>query len=224
MRVWSEAARHPLNVKGSAFVLLAVLALSASTGAGAADEGTTIREGVLDKIIIKRLEVPEDVGVIVRRFSTERTSLGTAETGDHRERLDAAVLMQREGPITLAEEMVKVLSVGSAYKYARQSEEESPQDALIVEGRFTLIDPGSKAKRWALVGTTGRSRVGVKGTVKNAAGELLAEFEHVRQSGARLGGGDYVKSLTEDTRDVAQDIAVFLKRWATGGNLHEEAD
>lgn len=208
----------------SAFSILALLAISGPGLQAEESKGMRIREGVLDEIELQSLKVPEGTGVIVKRFPADRAALGTAEKGDHQKRLEAAQLMQREAPRMLAEELVKVLSLGGSYKYARESEEEAPEDAIVIEGRFTLIDPGSRAKRWALGFGAGKSKIEVEGTVKNASGEILAEFRHRRVSGIGLGGGDYIKFLTDDTKDVARDLAVFLKRWATGGNLHEEAD
>lgn len=201
----------------------ALLALFAFTGLAAAgdDSGMTIKEGLLDELVIKTLNAPEDVGVIVRRFSSDRADLGTAEKGDHEKRLDAVNIMKREGPRVLAEQLVKVLGLGGAYKFVKESEEETvPEDSIVIEGRFTKIDPGSRAKRWAFF--AGQSGVAVEGTVKSAQGEVLAEFRHMRRSGAGLGGGDYVKFLMDDTRDVGSDLALFLKRWATGGDLTED--
>jgi hypothetical protein len=136
--------------------------------------------------------------------------------------VDAAQMMQREGPRILAESIVQTLSVGGAYKVVKESEEAAPEGALVVEGRFTRINPGSRAKRWAVGFSAGKSGVEVEGTVKTSKGEVLAEFRHMRHSGIGLAGGDYMKFLTDDTRDVGRDIALFLKKWATGGNLHDK--
>jgi len=182
----------------------------------------TIREGVLDEIELKSLGLPKDVGVIVRKFSAERADLGTAEKGDNPKRVEAAKMMQREAPRMLGETLVETLSLGGTFVFAKESEETPPENAVVVEGRFTMINPGSRAKRWVAPGA-GKSGIAVEGTVKNAKGEVLAEFRHTRHSGIGLAGGDYVKFLSDDTKDVARDMAVFLKRWATGGNLHEEA-
>ena len=47
-------------------------------------------------------------------------------------------------------------------------------------------------------------------------------FNRERHSGIGLMGGDYVKFLSDDARDVGIDIATFLATWAAGGNLHED--
>jgi len=91
--------------------------------------------------------------------------------------------------------------------------------ALIIEGRFTVMNPGSKAKRyWGGFGA-GKSGVGVEGKVTAAAGNVLAEFKHRKHSGIGLAGGDYFKFMSDDTKDVGEDIARFLGAWATGKSL-----
>jgi len=97
-----------------------------------------------------------------------------------------------------------------------------PENALIVDGRFTMIDPGSRSKRyWGGFGA-GKSGVGVEGKITNAAGEVLAEFKHRKHSGVGIGGGDYFKFMSDDTKDVGEDIAKFLGAWATGRDLTKE--
>ena len=210
------------HFRSAAIALFAFLALCVTPVTPAADEGSmTIKEGVLDELTIKTLKSPDGVGVIVRRFPTDNANLGTAEKGDNEKRLDAVNIMKREAPMVLADQIVKVLGLGGTYKYAREAEGESlPEDAIVVEGRFTLINPGSRAKRWAFF--AGHSGIEVAGTVKDAHGNLLAEFTHRRGSGVGLAGGDYVKFLMDDTRDVGSDIALFLKRWASGGDLSKD--
>lgn len=215
--VWLSAGILP-------FAALAAVSAFGVPSALAADEEMVIREGVLDEIRLKALGLPKDIGVIVRKFSTDRASLGTAEAGDHEKRVEAATMMKREAPLLFAKTMVDSLSLGGTFLFAKESEEAPPENAIVVEGRFTLINPGSRAKRWAAGFGAGKSQIEVEGTVKNSKGDLLAEFRHRRVSGFGVGGGDYVKFLSDDTKDCARDTAIFLKRWATGGDLKKEAD
>lgn len=202
-------------------ILLALAALPWIPASAGDDDEMRIREGILDEIVLKTLKAPEGAGVIVRRFSSDRADLGTAEKGDHQRRLDAVNLMKREGPRVLAEQIVSVLEVGGAYSFAREAEGDSlPEDSIVVEGRFTKINPGSRAKRWTMF--AGQTAVEVEGTVKDSGGNVLAEFRHMRKSGVGIAGGDYVKFLMDDTRDVGSDVALFLKRWATGGDLSQD--
>jgi hypothetical protein len=64
--------------------------------------------------------------------------------------------------------------------------------------------------------------VQVEGTVSDASGALLAEFKHMKHSGIGLAGGDYLKFLSDDTKDVGSDIGEFLNRWVSGGDLRKD--
>ena len=92
--------------------------------------------------------------------------------------------------------------------------------ALVVEGKFTEIDPGSRAKRYLGFGA-GKSGVTVKGSVKGADGNLLAEFEQRRIGVMGLAGGNSMDKLTSDTNDIGEDIAKFLSAWAKGQKLDD---
>ena len=166
--------------------------------------------------------LPGKPPLVVRRFPAQEASAGTAEKGDNEQRTEAVKMMKNEGPRVLAESILKNLGAG-AFASVTESEEPAAEGSLVLEGRFVLIDPGSKAKRiWAGFGA-GKSGVGVEGTLKDAAGRVLATFSHRRHSGIGMGGGDYVKFLSDDTRDVGHDIAVFLTRWSSGGDLRKSA-
>jgi len=183
-----------------------------------------IEEGALDRIVLKSPALPKDAGLIIRRFASDKADLGTAEKKDNQKRVDAARMIQGEGPRILAEAIVEGLSPAGSFPFVKVSEDPAPENSLVVEGRFTMINPGSRAKRyWGGFGA-GMSGVAVEGTVLTSDGRVLAEFQHRRHSGIGIGGGDYVKFLTDDTRDVGTDIAQFLKRWVAGGDLSKEPD
>ncbi len=44
----------------------------------------------------------------------------------------------------------------------------------------------------------------------------------MKHSGMGIVGVDYVKFLSDDTRDVGRDIATFLTKWANGEDLHKD--
>ncbi|MBI3447455.1 MAG: DUF4410 domain-containing protein [Acidobacteria bacterium] len=205
-----------------ALALATAVVTLAGRPARAEEQSMTIRDGVLDEIDLKALMLPKDSTVIVRLFDASRADLGTAESGDNPKRVDAAKMMQRESPDMLADAVVGTLQLGGAFTGAKKTADAPGATDVVVEGRFTIINPGKRIMR-AFAPGAGKSGIGVEGTVKNAKGEVLATFRHMRNSGIGLGGGDYVKFLTDDTKDVGHDIAVFLKRWATGGDLHADA-
>ena len=203
-------------------ILMAALSVSLALAADK-DTPSTIEKGVLDRIVLEVAALPAKAPLIIRRFPAQEASTGTAEKGDNEQRTEAVRMIKNEAPRLLAESIVKNLGTGG-FGSVTESQEPPPEGSLVLEGRFTVIDPGSRAKRfWAGFGA-GKSGVAVEGTLKDAQGRLMATFSHRRHSGIGLGGGDYVKFLSDDTRDVGHDIAVFLNRWSSGGDLTKEAD
>ncbi len=133
-------------------------------------------------------------------------------------------MIQGEGPRILAEALTGVLNERKTFASVTGPDGDAPAGGLVVEGRFVLIDPGSRAKRyWGGFGA-GKSGIGVEGRLTTADGKVLATFKHRRHSGIGIGGGDYVKFLTDDTRDVGHDIGVFIDRYMKNGNLKKGAD
>ena len=88
-----------------------------------------------------------------------------------------------------------------------------------MEGRFTEINPGSRAKRYFAGFGAGKSVVEVIGTVKDAEGRTLASFRQRRIGAMGMGGGDSLGKLLSDTRSIGEDIARFLAAWARGKSL-----
>jgi hypothetical protein len=129
--------------------------------------------------------------------------------------------MQNEGPRVLAERFVATLTEGGAFKAARalKADETVPEGALVVEGKFVTLDPGSRAKRYFAGFGAGKSAVEVTGTVKDSTGRVLANFQQRRVGAMGMGGGDSLGKLMSDSRSIGEDIGKFLARWARGENL-----
>lgn len=82
---------------------------------------------------------------------------------------------------------------------------------LVVRGKVTQMNPGSRALRYWVSFGAGQSRVEISGEVLDAADNtVLARFVHARSSGIGTWGGDYQKFLSDDTRDVGEDVAKML--------------
>ncbi len=45
-----------------------------------------------------------------------------------------------------------------------------------------------------------------------APARMLAAFTHMKHSGIGVGGGDDLKFLSDDTRDIGRDLATLLAR------------
>lgn len=184
-----------------------------------------IEDGVLDRINLSVPTIEGGVPVVVRTFSTETTDFGTGEEGGKEKRTEAAETMKKAAPELLAEKLKAALDDSHVFGTVTVDESgdaEVPAGALVVAGEFLTINPGSRAKRYFVGFGAGASGVGVSGKVTDASGKTLAEFKHLKHSGIGIGGGNYVKFLSDDARDVGSDIGKFLVTWAKGGDLTED--
>ncbi len=179
-----------------------------------------IENGILDDIRLTTTTIPSDAVVVIRPFSSAGADLGTGGEGGRESRVEAVKTLQAEGPKLLADAFKAELTKSGPFPQVRVDEgSELPENALVVEGRFTQIDPGSKAKRyWGGFGA-GKSGLEVTGTVKNTKGELLAEFTQKRIAVMGAFGGGYLSKLRSDCESLGEDIARFLSAFAKGEKL-----
>ena len=212
-------------IRWMAFLGLSVVIVSgciAGTALAKQKDPSKVRNGVLDEIDLAGAPPSKEARVVVRLFGTGSADAGTAKEKKHERREEAVKILKGEGPRMLAEAIVGKLSSEGTFAAVAKSEDPAGDGDIVVEGEFVVINPGSRAKRyWGGFGA-GKSGIGVEGRIVNAAGEVLATFKHMLHSGIGIGGGDYVKFLSDDTKDVGTDIATFLSRWATGGDLHDD--
>jgi hypothetical protein len=94
-----------------------------------------------------------------------------------------------------------------------------PENAIVLSGKFTEVDPGSRAKRYFVGFGSGKSGVTVEGSVSDAKGATLVTFQQRRVGVMGAFGGDSLKKLTADTKDIGEDLAKFLNAWATDKKL-----
>ena len=183
----------------------------------------TIEEGVLDRIelFVPSLDRAADLPVVIRPFDASTAHLGTGGKGGKETRQEEARTMQNEGPRVLAERFVSALEKRGPFKSVLVAKpgEPLPEGALIVEGKFVTLDPGSRAKRYFAGFGAGKSSVKVSGVVKDSAGRTLAAFEQRRIGTMGMGGGDSLGKLMSDSRSIGEDIATFIARWARGDDL-----
>jgi hypothetical protein len=184
-----------------------------------------IEDGALDRIelYVKSLDNPTTTLVVMKPFDTSITDLGTGGKEGKDARQQEAQTMQREGPKVLGDKFVATLS-GGPFKEARllSADEAVPEGALVVEGKFVTLDPGSRTKRYFVGFGAGKSSVKVTGVVKDSTGKTLATFEQRRVGAMGFGGGDSLGKLMTDSRNIGEDIAKFLARWARGDSLEDD--
>jgi hypothetical protein len=180
----------------------------------------TIKGGVLDEIrIYSTSPPPRTAAVAARPFSA--TDADLAEGGQKGELKEETKDLQQRGPRLLLNELVTKLEEAKAFTKVTVLDAGSPvpEGVLVVDGRFTLIDPGSRAKRYFVGFGAGKSGVAVAGSVKSADGTLLATFVQKRIGVMGMGGGDSTKKLESDATSIGEDIAKFLAAWSTGKKL-----
>lgn len=183
----------------------------------------TIEDGVLDRIelLVPSIEQPRDLTVVVKPFDASLADLGTGGKDGKADRQEEARTMQEEGPRVLAQRLVAAIEKEGVFKAARvfKAGEDLPGKALVIEGRFIELDPGSRAKRYFAGFGAGKSAVKVTGTVKDAGGRWLATFTQRRVGAMGFAGGDSLGKLMSDSRRIGDDIAEFLAKWARGDDL-----
>jgi hypothetical protein len=161
--------------------------------------------------------IPKGATLVIRPFSTEGTDFGSGGEGGKESRVEAASIMKESAPGVLAGAVKAAAAEGETFaKVLVDAAARPPRDGVVLEGRFVRIDPGSRAKRFFVGFGAGVSGVAVAGRLVAADGTILATFEHARHSGLGMYGGEYVKFLTDDARDVGTDIGTFLVAFAGG--------
>jgi len=202
-------------------------AADAAPGAGplpaavpaAAAASRTIDGGLLDWVQLRSGNPAPQTPIYMRLFTADAADLGTGGKGGKETRTAEAQTLQSQGPALLRESFVA--KAGAAGVVARAADDTTtlPADAVIVEGRFVTIDPGSRAKRYWVGFGAGKSALEIAGRFVTPAGVVLGEFRHRRIGAMGMGGGDSLGKLLSDTRSCGEDIATFVSAWLSGRPL-----
>ena len=125
----------------------------------------TIEDGALDNIqlFVAALEQAPNLLVVLKPFDASAADLGTGGKSGKDARQQEAKTMQNEGPRVLGERFVATLEKGGPFKAVRvlKADEAAPDGALVVEGKFVTLDPGSRTKRYFAGFGAGKSSVKV---------------------------------------------------------------
>ena len=206
-----------------AVIALCAVALFVPISASSQGPVKTIEDGALDRIelFVGSLDAPAQRIVVMKSFDASTADLGTGGKEGKDARQQEAQTMQNEGPRVLAERFAATLGKDGPFKEVRsvKAGEAVPEGALLVEGKFVELNPGSRAKRYFAGFGAGKSSVKVTGTIKDAAGKTLASFQHRRVGTMGVGGGDSLGKLMSDSRSIGEDIAKFLAKWGRGDSL-----
>ena len=205
------------------FVISGAHRLSVVTLEAQGDSGKpirTVKDGIMDEIRVYKEPAPvASSAIAIRSFSATDANLSESNKG--KEIPKQTVEMQAIGPKVLAEKFALELKKAGPYTNVSVVDAGAtpPPGAILVEGKFTELDPGSRAKRYVVGFGAGKSGVAIEGSVKAADGTLLATFVQRRIGAMGAFGGDSVGKMTEDCRNIGEDIAKFLSAWASNKKL-----
>ena len=195
-----------LNWKRLAAVALVMTAGVA--GAALAGDGWTVTKGPVDHVVVHIKGFSHATPIRIRELSVEQAHMGKPK---HR---DVAEKAAQAAPHLLAADLLESLRQRGFTDVAMVTDGEPlPGDALVLEGEFTMFDPGSQASRIMWGFGAGKSKVCLKGKVRNGSGAVMATFEHCRKG---TGWGKSGGELEKEARTLGDDIAAFLDDWASG--------
>ncbi len=175
----------------------------------------TVKEGIIDEARLYVEKLPASTSVVIRPFSATDEDIVEGEKKDETKK------MQADGPKILADRFVEKLKELGPFATVSvvQAGATPPEGAVLVEGKFTELDPGSRAKRYFVGFGAGKSAVKVVGSIRMADGSMLAAFEQRRVGVIGAAGGDSMGKLVADTKNIGEDLAEFLSAWAKDKKL-----
>ena len=161
-------------------------------------------------------ELPSGAKILIKRFGTEETNFGPLKKKRQQETADN---MKVTAPLTLQQTIVQRLGEGGAFAdVAAWEEGELPADAVLIEGSFTVLNPGNRNKRYWVGLGAGKAKVCVEGRVVDDAGELLGTFGDCRSGTGMMAftGGRSEGMMSNDLYRCGFNVADFLSAWGQG--------
>jgi len=153
--------------------------------------------------IVKTFKASDYTKVVVQPLDTSSTP--KAEEADMVERV-AKVAASATEPF--------LLGVKKGFPDASIAKSASAPGTLIVRGKVTVLDPGSRAKRMWVGYGAGAARTAIDGEIVDAkSGEVLIRFTQERRSGIeRFGrGSSYEEIMNRNLTAIGEDAANIIK-------------
>ncbi len=184
----------------AAFAACTVLASSALALAQVNVKGDPV-----DRAELEVDAIPTNAPIYIKDFSTAGATLGTPKHEDTAERLVEVI------PHLLTIDMVEALRA-RGFDAQMTAGDSIPDDALVLTGRFTELNPGNQTVRVWIGFGAGKSRVCIDGNV-SMGGSSLGEFSHCR---AGLGWGESKEQVANSADRMADRVAELFARWSSG--------
>jgi len=190
-------------------MVMAVLSLAFGGLCQASDEY------VLDRYEVKSAAVSPGAPFLIGSFSTENTDFGPLKKEVQKE---TAAMMKRAAPSAFGESLRSRLDESDAFgEIVEYDGGEVPEGSLMIEGEFTVLNPGNRAKRYWAMGAAGKSRICFAGRVLDSDGAEAVTFEDCR-TGAGLWtvGGNSAGLMMADIDHAAEALTTVLVAWVRG--------
>jgi hypothetical protein len=183
-----------------------------------AGEGKKIKKSPLDHVILYESQISKDAPIRLREFPTDNADLGTGANEKKPKYQEIAREMQENAPkLTLQAAMDGLKEEGFTDVAVVEEDEAIPDDALVIKGEFTKLNPGSQGKRFMVGFGAGKSKVCASGkVVRGEQGEVLMEFDHCRSGTGMLYGGSSEGMMEKDSEGTGSHLAEFMAKWAEG--------
>ena len=197
--------------------MLASLALASLTTT--VSVARPVKQSPVDSATIDVETLPRDVTFVVERFGVDHADLGSAEKPGKTKAQATADIMKESAPTILQDALVKTLSsAGTFATVVEAGAEAPPEGAVRLAGEFTVLNPGSKGKRFWVGMGAGQSRVCIEARVIGADGKDLGTLRNCRSGTGSWSfvGGKADAMMTTDVVGTAEHVADFLAAWTKG--------
>jgi hypothetical protein len=205
-----------VHVARPPIILVTLLALSAALGARAGGRATATAD--VDRATFHQGVLPRGVPLACRTFDASGADLGTGKSEEKKKKHEAAETLQEAAPPLFDTALRTALEESGVFASVVQlgPDDAVPDGAALVEGRFTLINPGSKGKRYWVGMGAGKSKICFDGRVLAPDGTAVADFEHCRVGTIGWFGGDAAGMMATDVRKGATNLGDFVVHLAQG--------
>ena len=158
-----------------------------------------VHHRALDHVEIFQDRISKEAPIRLRAFSTEGVDLGTGAGDDKPKYEQIAKHMQELAPrLTLRRAVSELQRLGFTDVAELAPDVAAPATALVVEGRFTKLNPGTQWKRELISFGAGKSQVCAEGRVVDAQGRELMHFAHCRNEAWGEYGGESGAMMAKD--------------------------